>query len=106
VGGARSALRRQMMADIFQAPVASLKLQEQSALGAVILAGLGAGMYHDAAEACRILVTHEPFTESRSNAAPVYQELFALFNALYTKTKADIAKSILIKLPPYRYSMV
>jgi xylulokinase len=91
-GGARSPLWCQMVADIFQAPVVPLKVQEQSALGAIMLAGLGTGTYPNATEACRMLVSHDSFIEPRSNVASIYQDLYGLFSTLYTKTKADIAK--------------
>ena len=91
-GGARSPLWCQMMADIFQAPVAPLKVQEQSALGAIILAGLGVGTYQSATEACRTLVSYGPTIEPRLNTAPTYQELNKLFNALYTTTKESMAR--------------
>ncbi len=91
-GGARSPLWCQMMADIFQAPVSPLKVQEQSALGAIILAGLGVGTYQSATEACRILVSYGPTIEPRLNTAPTYQELYKLFNALYTTTKESMAR--------------
>ncbi len=81
-GGARSGLWRQMMADIFHAPVTRLEVQEQSALGAVLLAGLGIGLYRDAAQASRAFVTYGPPTEPHLETAAMYDELYESFCSL------------------------
>ena len=51
-GGARSPFWRQMMADVFDMPVRTVKSQEGPALGAAILAGVAAGLYADIPTAC------------------------------------------------------
>jgi xylulokinase len=86
-GGARSPLWRQMMADVFGAPVAPLAVQEQSALGAAILAGLGAGVYAGPAEACARLVSYGDPLEPRPEAVDLYRERYAAFIAWYEKMR-------------------
>jgi xylulokinase len=81
-GGARSSLWRQMMADIFHAPVTQLDVQEQSALGAVMLAGLGIGLYRDAGEASRTFVTYGPPTEPQPETGAMYDEWYESFCSL------------------------
>jgi xylulokinase len=82
-GGARSVLWCQIMADTFQAPVAQLKVQEQSALGAVILAGLGVGSYADTSEASQTFVTYGSPIEPEPASAAIYEDLYESFGSLY-----------------------
>ena len=82
-GGAKSETWCQIMADIFQAPVAQLKVQEQSALGAVILAGLGVGSYADASEASQTFVTYGSPIEPEPASVAIYDDLYASFSSLY-----------------------
>ena len=51
-GGAKSPFWRQMMADMYDMPVSILQNTEGPALGAAILAGVGAGVYKDVPSAC------------------------------------------------------
>jgi xylulokinase len=88
-GGARSALWRQVMADVFQAPVTQLGVQEQSALGAVILAGLGVGSYADAVQACETFVSYGSPIQPRPATAATYQEGYERFCAVYGKLQAS-----------------
>ena len=92
-GGARNPLWRQMMADIFQCPVSPLAVQEQSALGAVILAGLGTKLYNSPQEACNQLVSYDQLVEPRPQIAENYQATYESFNALYRQLKLDGEKS-------------
>jgi xylulokinase len=82
-GGARSVLWCQIMANTFQAPVAQLKVQEQSALGAVILAGLGVGSYADTSEASQTFVTYGSPIEPEPARVAIYDELYESFGSLY-----------------------
>ncbi|HEY3230824.1 MAG TPA: FGGY family carbohydrate kinase [Roseiflexaceae bacterium] len=50
-GGIRSALWVQIKADILGRPLHVLKVEESVALGAALLAGIAAGVYHDEADA-------------------------------------------------------
>jgi len=82
-GGARSVLWCQIMADTFQAPVTQLKVQEQSALGAVILAGLGVGSYTDASEASHAFVTYGAPIEPEQASVAIYNDVYESFDSLY-----------------------
>jgi xylulokinase len=84
-GGARSTLWRQIMADVFQAPVTQLEVQEQSALGAVILAGLGAGSYADAPRASATFVSYGSPIQPKPAAAATYQDGYELFCSAYDR---------------------
>jgi sugar (pentulose or hexulose) kinase len=81
-----------MMADIFQCPVAPLAVQEQSALGAAILAGLGTKLYTSPQEACNQLVSYDPLVEPRPQVAEIYRASYESFNTLYNQIKHEREK--------------
>ena len=57
-GATRHPLWLQLQADIFNRPVLPSRVQEATARGAALLAGVGAGLYPDAGEAARRTVHH------------------------------------------------
>lgn len=76
-GGARSTLWRQICADAWGVPVAPVTAQEGSALGAALLAGVGAGVWPDLRSACAAAILVGPVdepaaSEDLSAAAGVY----------------------------------
>ena len=76
-GGGVSPLWRQMIADVFELPVVTIQNREGPALGAAILAGVGAGLYPGVSEACkRIIKTNppqDPIAENTGRYSPYYQ---------------------------------
>lgn len=81
-GGARSAEWRQIVADVFGLPVHPLAVAEQSALGAAILAGAGAGWF-DAREAARTWATHGETVAPNPDLQRGYGELYDVFRTAY-----------------------
>ena len=55
-GGARSVLWRQMFADVFGKPVATLETEEGSAYGAALLSMVGTGQFASVLDVCRVAV--------------------------------------------------
>ena len=88
-GGARSPLWRQMLADLYGCPVATLAVDEGPALGAAILAGVGAGVYADVAEAADALVRPAGAQQPDAAAHAAYQPYFALYKRLYRDLRED-----------------
>jgi xylulokinase len=86
-GGARSALWRQMMADVLAKPVVTLETQEGSAYGAAILALVGTGVYGTVEEACRAVVRETSRVQPRVKEAAEYAELHRVFQAMYPALK-------------------
>ncbi|CAA7602606.1 glycerol kinase/xylulokinase [Acididesulfobacillus acetoxydans] len=82
-GGARSALWRQIVADIFQAPVTVVNSTEGPAFGAALLAGTGIGVYASVAEACGKTVRVESRQEPDLSAGETYEKGYALYRSLY-----------------------
>ena len=59
-GGARSALWRQIQADVYGRPVEIVEAEEGAAYGAALLAGVGGGVWRTVDEACDAVVRVRP----------------------------------------------
>ncbi len=81
-GGARSTLWRQILADVLNADVATVNIGEGAAFGAALLAGVGAGVYHDVASACAAVVQVTGETKP-GPAHAVYERFYPRYRALY-----------------------
>ncbi|MCL2662463.1 MAG: xylulokinase [Oscillospiraceae bacterium] len=85
-GGGSSPLWRQMIADIFDLPVVTVQNREGPALGAAILAGVGAGMYKSVADACKEIIKVNapqlPIAENTKKYDPYYNLFCDLYPAM------------------------
>lgn len=81
-GGARSALWRQILADVFGAELVTVNVSEGAAYGAALLAGVGAGVYPDVASACELVIKPTGSTLP-GPAASVYAAYYPRYRALY-----------------------
>jgi xylulokinase len=86
-GGARSRVWRQILADVFGTPVATLASQEGSALGAAILAMVATGEYSSVPEACGAIVRDQEIVEPRREEAKIYAAGHAVYRSLYPALK-------------------
>ncbi|MGM9937103.1 MAG: xylulokinase [Candidatus Ornithomonoglobus sp.] len=86
-GGGSSPLWRGMLADTFNMPVTTVTSKEGPALGAAILAGVGAGVYPSVQEACRKVVKTK--TEQAPDAAKSgeYDKFYQLYRKMYPALK-------------------
>lgn len=89
-GGAKSSLWRQIVADVFNMSVQPLLTSQQSAIGAVLLAGAGAGLF-DLGETARNWAQLGEVTEADAAAHAFYSERFSAFQSLYTRNKGHFA---------------
>ena len=86
-GGSVSPLWRQMQADIFDLPVYTMSAaSEGGAYGAVLVAGVGAGIWKDLEEAASILRVETETLPIRANQA-AYQDAYEIYCALYPALK-------------------
>lgn len=89
-GGARSALWRQMQADLFGCDVVTTQgAAEGAAFGAALVAGLGTGVYDTAEEAaalCRPLTHEAADAENRRRL----QQGFAVYQSLYPALRDNL----------------
>ena len=86
-GGGRSPLWRQMLADVFGCPVATLVNTEGPALGVAILAGVGAGLYPSVQEACRAMIHHNEVQQPIPENVPEYAKFYAIYRKLYAANR-------------------
>ena len=82
-GGAQSVFWRQMLADVFDKPVATLETQEGSAYGAALLAMVGTGRFRSVVEACAATVRELTRTLPAPEAAAAYARRYPSFRELY-----------------------
>lgn len=90
-GGARSALWRQILADIFNAEIVTVNVTEGAAFGAALLAGVGAGVYRSVADACAQTVRVTGSTVP-GPAAEVYAAYYPRYRALYPLLAGEFAE--------------
>lgn len=86
-GGGRSALWRQMQADIYGAEVATLAAEEGPAYGAALLAGVGAGLFKDVSTAVERCVAVGGVTAPDPVAQARYNEVYAVYGNLYASLR-------------------
>jgi xylulokinase len=82
-GGARSRFWRQMMADVFGAPVAVTTSTEGPAFGAALLGGVAAGAFASVEEAADALVHVTARVAPDPVATDRYREVHAAYRGLY-----------------------
>ena len=101
MSGATDRLRpvAQMRADILGIPVDIPAVPDTAAVGAGVLAAIGIGAHPDARAAIRAMVRIQARLEPRTETRSRYDELYAIYRALYPRTAdllhrlADIADS-------------
>jgi xylulokinase len=85
-GGAKSGLWRQMQADIYQANLVTMNMEEGTAAGGAIMAAVGAGHFSGVREACdawlEVVHIQEPIAENVRQYEDYYQSYKALYPPL------------------------
>ncbi|MEO7330505.1 MAG: FGGY-family carbohydrate kinase, partial [Minicystis sp.] len=87
-GGAKSPFWRQLLADVFDAPVAITTSTEGPAFGAALLGGVAAGLFSSVEEAADALVHVSRRLSPEPQAAARYREIHAVYRGLYTDLRA------------------
>ena len=82
-GGARSALWRQIHADVFGVPVSILRAEEGAAFGAALLAAVGGGRWPSVDAACEAAVAIASEVRPDAHAVDVMDQHYRRFEALY-----------------------
>ncbi len=80
-GGAESAVWRQILADIFQYSLTTVKASEGGALGVAILAGVGAGIYDSVEDACDRIVKGNKKVSPNEELREVYSKVYETYNS-------------------------
>src|SRR5579885_3401893 len=87
-GGARSALWRQIQADVYGREVETVEAEEGAAYGAALLAGVGAGAWADVDAACDSVVRVASMTEPDAESSRALARQYRRFRALYPALRA------------------
>lgn len=82
-GGARSAVWRQIQADVYDLPCATPTAEQGPAHGAALLAGVGAGVWASVAEACRKAIAISEVREPDPDDAARYAHLLGVYRECY-----------------------
>ena len=90
-GGAKSPFWRQMMADLYRCEVTTIDSEEGPALGAAILAAVGAGLYPDVETACDAIITTNPPQQPNAAHTAQYEPYYARYTALYPALKEQFS---------------
>jgi xylulokinase len=82
-GGGKSAMWRQMLADLYACPVKTIVSKEGPALGVALLAGVGAGVYRSVAEACDIVIKADIVQQPIKQNIEEYKKYQQIYKNLY-----------------------
>ena len=86
-GGARSALWRQIQADVYNTELVTINIAEGPAFGAAILAGVGTGVYDSVESAADELIKITSATQPIPENVSIYEEYYQIYRALYPALK-------------------
>jgi xylulokinase len=86
-GGAKSALWRQIQADVMGYDHVTINIDEGPALGVALLAGVGTGIYPSVEKACRSVIKVDSTTNSDSEAKKTYDKYYKVYGSLYASLK-------------------
>jgi xylulokinase len=87
-GGARSAVWRQIQADVYGHPVETVAAEEGAAYGAAILAGVGAGLWPSVDEACDAIVKSSGVTAPDPATVTVMSRQYEAYRRVYPALRA------------------
>ena len=90
-GGARSALWRQIIADVLQTELVTVNSVEGAAYGAALLAGVGVGIWPDVEKACAAAVQTTSRVAPQVEKAEHYQACYDRYHQLYPALKPTFA---------------
>lgn len=82
-GASQSAVWRQILTDIAGIPLYTINSSEGAALGAAILAAVGAGAWPDVPSACDDLIRQVDISEPSVEGQAAYERLYPIYRQLY-----------------------
>lgn len=91
-GGSRSKIWREIICDIFETPLITLKNEEGPAFGAALLGGVGCGLYKSVEEAVEKTVRQADEIKPNSGNFPIYRKTYDIYRSLYNDLKDDFKK--------------
>jgi xylulokinase len=91
-GGGSSPLWRQMLADLYDCPVKTVKSKQGPALGVAILALVACGAYKSVPEAAKAIVAVDKICDPIKENVPVYDKYYKLYDKIYPSLKENFAE--------------
>ncbi|MDR2946590.1 MAG: xylulokinase [Candidatus Adiutrix sp.] len=88
-GGAKSAFWQQLQADIYGVDTCVTNSTAGSAYGAMIMGGVGAGVWNSVPEACDACITIASRTKKNPKAVKEYNKFYQPFGSLYQSLKKN-----------------
>jgi xylulokinase len=82
-GGMKSPFWRQIMASVLNTELVTVNTTEGAALGAALLAGVGAGNWLDVTSACKSAVKVEGTTKPNAEQVDIYRRAYPIYKGLY-----------------------
>jgi xylulokinase len=90
-GGARSAVWRQIQADVIGKEHVTINVDEGPALGVALLAGVGTGFYGTVEEACKSTIKVVLSTAPDKDTNSAYTKYYQVYRSLYQSLKGQFA---------------
>ena len=90
-GASKSSVWRQILTDIAGIPLYSINSSEGAALGAAILAAVGAGAWPDVPSACGDLIRAVDVSDPSAAGVAAYERLYPIFRQLYPALRQSFA---------------
>ncbi len=91
-GGSRSPIWRKILAALYECDIHTLKQEEGPAYGAIILAGVGAGIFENVQEACDRFIQEADVTHAVPEEIDIYHEYHQIYDHIYEALKTDLKK--------------
>ncbi len=91
-GGSKSALWRQIQADVFGQKVSTINAEEGPAYGVALLAAVGAGAFKNVREACAATIRVVNSTPPTRAAVKTYDRSFPEYQQLYRSLRDDFGR--------------
>lgn len=91
-GGAKNQDWLQMQADIFNAEISCLTVEEGPGLGAAMLAAVGVGWFKDLPSCAQIFVSYRKAATPNAENVVKYEKQYALYRKVYPATKGICAE--------------
>ncbi|MDO4312210.1 MAG: xylulokinase [Eubacteriales bacterium] len=91
-GGAKSALWRQMQADIYNASVITTNMEESGCAAGAIMAAVGTGYFKNIKEGCDAFLRIKSITDPIPENVRLYDDYYETYRNLYPALKESYAK--------------
>lgn len=86
-GGAQNEEWLQIQADIFGAKVITLEIEQGPAMGAVMIAAVGAGWFPDLKSCAEVFVRYQKEILPKEENVKKYEQLYSIYREIYPATK-------------------